>query len=200
MPYHLEGQLLEVCTCNAVCPCWVGVAPDGGTCDGVIAWQVEQGSIDGTDVSGRIIAAVAHIPGIAVAGNWRAALYVDDGATDAQKQALLDAYSGKLGGPLAGLAGLIGEVVSVESVPISANAHKGKGTLSIGGAVSAEFESVLGAHGEPAQLSHGLFSSVPGAPAYVGRSTHYRATQAQLGINVNVQGLSTMQTAFRFDG
>ena len=23
MAYHLEGQLLEVCTCKALCPCWV---------------------------------------------------------------------------------------------------------------------------------------------------------------------------------
>src|SRR5262245_59537515 len=33
MAYTLEGQLLEVCTCNILCPCWVGEDPDGGTCD-----------------------------------------------------------------------------------------------------------------------------------------------------------------------
>jgi hypothetical protein len=200
MAYKIEGQLLEVCTCNSVCPCWVGVLPDGGTCDGVIAWQVEKGAINGIDVSGLTVAAVAHIPGIAVAGNWRAALYVDDKATAAQKSALLDAYSGKLGGSLAGVAGLVGDLVGTESVSISAVAKNGKGTLKIGDIVTAEFEPVIGAHGEPAQLAHGLFSSVPGAPAYVGRSKHYKAKQAALGINVDVQGLSTMQTAFRFEG
>src|SRR5690606_36169046 len=30
--YDIEGRLLEVCTCKAVCPCWVGEDPDGGTC------------------------------------------------------------------------------------------------------------------------------------------------------------------------
>lgn len=200
MAYKIEGQLLEVCTCNSVCPCWVGVLPDGGTCDGALAWQVEKGSINGVDVSGLTVAALAHIPGVAVAGNWRAALYVDDKATAAQKSALLDAYSGKLGGSLAGVAGLIGDLVGTESVSISADAKNGKGTLKIGDVVTAEFEPVIGAHGEPAQLAHGLFSSVPGAPAYVGRSKHYKAKQAALGINVDVQGLSTMQTAFRFEG
>ena len=24
MAYELEGQLLEVCTCKILCPCWVG--------------------------------------------------------------------------------------------------------------------------------------------------------------------------------
>jgi hypothetical protein len=200
MAYKIEGQLLEVCTCNTVCPCWVGVVPDGGTCDGVIAWQVEKGDINGINVSGLTVAVVAHIPGIAVAGNWSAALYVDDKATAAQKSALLDAYSGKLGGSLAGVAGLVGNLVGTESVSISAVAKNGKGTLKIGDIATAEFEPVIGAHGEPAQLSHGLFSSVPGAPAYVGRSKHYKAKQTALGINVDVQGLSTMQTAFRFEG
>src|SRR3990172_3889334 len=36
MAYNLEGSLLEVCTCNVICPCWVGEDPDGGACDGLI--------------------------------------------------------------------------------------------------------------------------------------------------------------------
>ena len=200
MRYWIEGQLIEVCTCNSVCPCWVGVTPDGGACDGLIAWRIEKGNINGVDVSGRTIAAVAHIPGIAVEGNWRVALYVDDNATEAQKNALLEAYTGKLGGPLADIAGLVGDVVGVESVSIAAKAANGKGSLKIGDIATAEFEPIIGAHGEPAQLSHGLFSSVPGAPAYVGRSKHYKARQPTLGMNVDAQGLSTMETAFRFEG
>ncbi|MCG6947002.1 MAG: DUF1326 domain-containing protein, partial [Deltaproteobacteria bacterium] len=38
MAYRLEGKLLEVCTCNVLCPCWVGEDPDGGTCDGTLSW------------------------------------------------------------------------------------------------------------------------------------------------------------------
>src|SRR5215471_16055767 len=30
MAYEVEGQLLEVCTCNILCPCWVGEDPDNG--------------------------------------------------------------------------------------------------------------------------------------------------------------------------
>ena len=33
MGYQLQGRLLEVCSCNTLCPCWVGDDPDGGTCD-----------------------------------------------------------------------------------------------------------------------------------------------------------------------
>ncbi len=42
MSYNVEGQLLEVCTCNILCPCWVGEDPDNGTCDGVLAWHYDK--------------------------------------------------------------------------------------------------------------------------------------------------------------
>ena len=52
MAYEIEGRLLEVCTCNVLCPCWVGEDPDYKTCDTSIAWGIEKGSIEGVDVSG----------------------------------------------------------------------------------------------------------------------------------------------------
>ena len=27
MAYNFDGALLEVCTCNILCPCWVGEDP-----------------------------------------------------------------------------------------------------------------------------------------------------------------------------
>ena len=53
MGYQVKGQLLEVCTCNILCPCWVGEDPDSGTCDGVLAWHYDEGHINGVDVAGR---------------------------------------------------------------------------------------------------------------------------------------------------
>src|SRR5579872_3597637 len=81
MSYHLEGRLLEVCNCRVLCPCWIGEDPDRGTCDTIVAWHFDRGSVNGVDVAGRTIACVAHVPGNILKGNWRAAIYVDDGAT-----------------------------------------------------------------------------------------------------------------------
>jgi hypothetical protein len=63
MAYQLEGRLLEVCTCNTLCPCWVGDDPDYGTCDGVLSWQVDKGIVNGVDVSGHNLTILTHIPG-----------------------------------------------------------------------------------------------------------------------------------------
>ena len=91
MAYELEGILLEVCTCNVLCPCWVGEDPDGGTCDGLLGWHFESGTIEGVDVSGRTFVIMAHIPGNIMEGDWRAVVYIDDGATDAQQDAITSA-------------------------------------------------------------------------------------------------------------
>ena len=71
MAYHLEGRLLEVCNCRVLCPCWIGEDPDFGTCDTIVAWHFDKGTIDGVDVSDRTIAMIAHIPGNILQGNWQ---------------------------------------------------------------------------------------------------------------------------------
>src|SRR6266404_4874260 len=163
MAYHLEGRLLEVCDCRVLCPCWIGEDPDNGTCDSVLAYRFDAGKIDGVDVTGRTIALVSHIPGNVLAGNFRIAVYLDDEASDAQQQALLDVYTGKLGGPVAELAKLVGEVVSVERTAITFDVQGGRGTLQIGDVSYAELEPYKGADGSTTTLSNTIFSTVPGA-------------------------------------
>src|SRR5918999_4860226 len=147
--YQLEGSLLEVCTCNILCPCWVGEDPDGGTCDGLFAWHFDKGTINGTDVSGRTFGWIGHIPGNILEGNWRIVVFLDEDATDEQEQALLDVWTGKLGGPIADLAQLVGEVVAVERVPITFTVEEGNGTLTIGDLAEARMAPYVGATGQP---------------------------------------------------
>jgi hypothetical protein len=198
MAYQLEGSLLEVCTCNILCPCWVGEDPDGGTCDGVLAWHFDQGSINGTDVSGRTFVILTHIPGNILEGNWRVVVYVDDGATDEQQQALLDVWTGKLGGPVADLAQLVGEVLAVEKVPITFEVEGAKGTLKIGDAIEATLQPFKGATGESTALHDSVFTTIPGSPAYLGKADNYKVDVAQHGFEIDLQGHNAVQGSFRF--
>ncbi len=198
MAYQLEGRMLEVCTCAVVCPCWVGEDPDGGTCDGVMAWHIDRGTVDGVDVSGHTFALVAHIPGnVLTPGSWRVVAYVDDNATDEQQEAILSVWTGKLGGPVADLAGLIGEVVAVERAPITFTVEKGKGTLKIGSAAEAEVAPLQGATGATT-LHDSAFSSIPGSPAYVGKAPKYRVNAPALGLNIDLKDHNSVQGNFRF--
>ena len=86
--YQLEGSLLEVCSCDVLCPCWIGEDPDQGTCESVVAYHLDKGTIRGVDVSGLTLVSVVHIPGNILEGNWRQLVYVDDRASDEQGEAL----------------------------------------------------------------------------------------------------------------
>ena len=200
LAYHLEGRLLEVCDCRVLCPCWIGEDPDNGTCDSVLAYHFDAGTIDGVDVTGRTIAMVSHIPGNVLNGNFRVALYLDEGTSDPQQEALLNVYGGKLGGPVAELAKLIGEVVSVERVPIRFDVNEGRGTLSIGQVSQAVLEPYKGPDGATTTLSNTIFSTVPGAPVYVGKATRYSSHHAELGHNIELAGHNALQSTFVFDG
>jgi hypothetical protein len=188
MAYQIEGALFEVCTCNILCPCWVGEDPDNGTCDGLLGWRVDKGTINGVDVSGITLAMLAHIPGNVLAGNWRAMVYLDEKATEDQEEALLSVFTGKLGGPIADMASLVGEVVGVERAPITAEVEGGKGVIKIGRAVEAEMEPFKGMTGESTTLHDTIFTTIPGSPAYPGKAPKYKANIPALGLNIDLQG------------
>ncbi len=204
MAYQLEGRLLEVCDCAVLCPCWIGEDPDGGTCDAVVAWRIDRGTVNGTNVSGLTLAVLPHIPGNILEGNWKVAVFVDDRATPEQQEALLSVFTGKLGGPVADLAQLIGEVVAVERAPISFTVDEGKGSLSIGKGtapvVEAEMASYQGATGMTTVLQETVFSTVPGSPAYVSKATKYRRNASEYGLqDINIENHNAVQGHFRFE-
>ena len=200
MSYTLEGTILEVCNCDVLCPCWIGEDPDNGTCDAVVAWHIDRGEIDGVDVSNRTIALLGFVPGNILAGNWKAAVFVDDKASDAQMQALGDVWTGKKGGPVADVAGLVGEIVAFQKAPISYEIQEGAGTLRVGNYVEAEMAPYVGATGKTTTLNDSVFSSIPGAPAWVSKASKYVRNSSQFGLkDMNLSGKNAIQGTFRFE-
>ena len=197
MGYRIDGDLLEVCDCNVLCPCWIGEDPDNGICQSVNAYRIEKGEIDGVDVSGLAMAVACLIPGNVLQGKWRVIRYVDERATPAQEQALLRAFRGELGGPLADLAGLIGEEVDVRRAPITFTVAEGKGRLAIGEGVMAEMEPYRGPTGEVTTLVESIFSTIPGSPAYVSKATRFRMVQPEIGVDLDLSGHNAIQGTFR---
>ncbi len=191
---------MEVCTCKILCPCWVGEdtdAPDG-TCDAVVSWHIDKGRIDGLDVSGLTVAILCHIPGNILKGNWRVVAFVDDKSSPKQQEALLSVWTGKQGGPVADLAKLIGEVAGVERAPISFQVQGGKGTLKIGSGIAAEMSPFTGGTGRATTLVDSVFSTIPGAPAYLSKASSYTVKNAALAMNINLKDHNAVQGNFRF--
>jgi len=198
--YSLEGTLIEACSCNVNCPCWIGEDPDLGECFAIVAYGIERGRIGELDVSGLNLVLICHIPGNVLAGNWKVVALVDERAAQEQRDALLSAFTGQLGGPLGDLwTALIGEVRGVEFVPISHEVVGGSGALRIPGLVETEMEPYRGPDGSITTLQNSVFSTVPGSPAWIAKAGVNRVDLPQYGMSWEYEGRNAIQSAWKME-
>ncbi len=121
MTWTIEGRYVENCSCDAICPCtWSNLALPAtqDQCNAVLAFQVERGEVENVDVAGRTVVLALQTGKMMTDGNWRVGLLFDEDTTDEQLGALAKVFTGEIGGPFAGLAPLIAEVVGTERAPI----------------------------------------------------------------------------------
>src|SRR2546423_8876152 len=158
MAWNLDGSYFETCSCDVVCPCTASLSL-GATkdrCNVVLVFHVKSGEVDGTDVSGLTVAAVADTPKVMTDGNWRLGVFIDAAASDEQAEKLGAVFSGALGGPMEALGPLIGENLGVERAPIEVKENGLGHSVRIGDAVDFEIEDVVPfgvESGEPARLT-----------------------------------------------
>ena len=56
---EIKGTYFGSCNCNIACPCVFLEPPSTGECTVLIAWQVESGNYDGTELDGSNVALAA---------------------------------------------------------------------------------------------------------------------------------------------
>ncbi len=161
MSWRLKGSYVETCSCDLICPC--NASFDHGAtydfCRVTLVFNIREGEIEGTDVGGLKVAAIADTPKIMTEGNWRLGMFVDDQATDEQAQKLTAVFGGQLGGPMEGLVPLIGEMLGVERVPIEVVDDGVRHSVRIGEVIDFEIEDIVPfgiETGEPVRLT-GMF-------------------------------------------
>lgn len=174
MTWKLEGSYFESCSCDVICPCTASLSL-GATldrCRVVLVFHVDRGQVDGVDVGGLTVAAVADTPKVMTEGNWRLGVFIDAAASDEQADKLGAVFSGALGGPMAALGPLVGESLGVQRAPIEVRQEGLRHSVRIGDAVDLEIEDVVPfgiESGEPARLT-GIFHPA-GSELTVARAT-----------------------------
>lgn len=164
MSWRLRGSFAETCSCELMCPCNLSL-DHGATydfCRATLAFNVREGTVDGTDVASRKVVIVADTPKVMTEGGWRVGVYVDDQASDEQFDKLVQVFSGQLGGPMAGLAPLIGEMLGVERAAIDFDDDGLHHSVRVGDTVAFEIVDIVpfGVEtGEPVRFS-GMFHPV----------------------------------------
>ena len=145
MAWNLRGSYAETCSCELMCPC--NLTFDHGAtyafCRATLAFHIREGEVDGTDVRGRRVVAIIDTPKVMTDGNWRLGMFVDDQATDEAFDKLVKVFVGQLGGPMAALAPLVGEVVGVERAAIDLHDDGLLHSVRVGDVIDFEIEDIV---------------------------------------------------------
>ena len=161
MSWHLKGSYVETCSCDLICPC-NATFDHGATydyCRVVLVFNIREGDVEGTDVGGLKIAAIADTPKVMTEGNWKLGVFIDEDASEEQADKLGKVFTGQLGGPMAGLAPLVGEMLGVERAAFDVQDEGTRHSVRIGDAIDFEIEDIVPfgiETGEPVKLQ-GMF-------------------------------------------
>ncbi|MFT5509879.1 MAG: hypothetical protein ACI89J_002970 [Hyphomicrobiaceae bacterium] len=151
MSWHLKGTYFENCNCDMVCPCTVSGLTLSATADRcylVLSFHVDDGNVDGVDVSGKTVVVVCDTPPVMADGNWRVGVIMDASASPEQAHKLGDVFGGKVGGPMSMLAPFIGEMIGMETAQIEYKSEGRLHSVKAGDFVDIEIEDYV-APGNP---------------------------------------------------
>ncbi|MDJ0947909.1 MAG: DUF1326 domain-containing protein [Alphaproteobacteria bacterium] len=93
--WRLKGRWLKNCNCNYGCPCDFNAPPSQGECTGMAGMEIEEGHYGDVDLSGLRFAVTYHFPGPLHEGNGTMQAFVDERASEAQRNGLLTIMSGR---------------------------------------------------------------------------------------------------------
>jgi hypothetical protein len=164
MAWSLKGSYVETCSCELMCPCNLSL-DHGATydfCRVTLAFNIREGSVEGTDIGGLRVVAIADTPKVMTEGNWRLGLFIDERATDDQFDKLTKVFAGQLGGPMAAVVPLVGEVLGVERAGIDIDDEGLVHRVRVGDAIDFEIQDIVpfGVEtGEPVRFN-GMFHPV----------------------------------------
>ena len=184
MAWNLKGTYIETCSCDLMCPC--NMSFDHGAtydyCRVMLVFNITEGEIEGTDVGGLKVAAIAETPKVMTEGNWKLGMFIDEQASDEQMEKLTAVFGGQKGGPMEGIVPFVGEMLGVERAPIEIVEDGLNHSVRIGNAVDFEIEDIVPfgiETGEPVRLT-GMFHPV---------ASEFNAAEAKRS-NIDAFGIS----------
>lgn len=145
--WRLKGELILNCNCTVFCPCVVSLGkhpPTEGYCQAWMGVRIDEGHFDGESLGGLNIGMVLDIPGNMGRGNWKAAAYVDERATEKAYEGLLAIFSGRARGTTGLFSMLVSEFLGAERAPVVFETEGRKRRLMVGRMIQGEVEPIAG--------------------------------------------------------
>ena len=175
MSWQIQGEYFENCNCDILCPCITSSMQgpaDYDRCLVPLIANIREGSFENVSLDGLNFIMVVDAPAIMSEGNWRAAVYIDERASEDQRQALGSILSGAHGGAPQMLAGLIGEQLGVKFVPITYTSDGLRKRVEVPGIMEFEVEGITAPESgtviEITNVAHPMGSNLPVAKSLKG--------------------------------
>jgi hypothetical protein len=147
VPWAIKGELILNCNCTVFCPCVVSLgkhAPTEGYCQAWAGIRIDDGHYGDHDLGGLNVGLVLEIPGLMARGNWKAAAYIDDRASAAAYDGLLNIFTGKARGTTGLFKVLVSEFLGAERAPVVFETEGKARRLMVGKAIQGEIVPVVG--------------------------------------------------------
>ncbi|MGH6816091.1 MAG: DUF1326 domain-containing protein [Hyphomicrobiaceae bacterium] len=117
--WRIEGPKVGACSCNYGCPCEFNAPPTRGHCEGLEAHFIEKGHFGDVRLDGLVVGARYRWPGPVHEGKGVVQGFIDESATEAQRQALFQILGGKEQEPTT-VFNIYGSTVAREIDPVFA--------------------------------------------------------------------------------
>ena len=165
--WAIKAQFTGSCSCNPLCPCLFGSPPTHDFCQGSHLVEIKKGHYGGINLDGLAIVGTSDRP------HWLK-LYVDESASDAQMDALLELL--KLDETLGSIyAGKI-PIVSQEKVKISIDRTSDNVKFSVP-ASTVEIELMKGLGDKPIKVENLPHSLTYGLTVYKSISNTHQSNE-----------------------
>lgn len=145
--WSLKGELILNCNCTVFCPCVVSLGdhpPTEGHCQAWVGIRIDEGSFDGEPLDGLKVALLMDIPGKMARGNWKAAAYIDETASESAFDGLVRIFSGGARGTTGLFKLLVSEFLGAERAPVTYETEGKTRRLVVGKKIHGEVTPISG--------------------------------------------------------
>lgn len=146
--WTIKGELILNCNCTVFCPCVVSLGkhpPTEGYCQAWVGIRIDAGAYGGEDLSGLNVGLLMDIPGNMGRGNWKAAAYIDERASEAAYEGLIAIFSGAARGTTGLFSMLVSEFLGAERQPVTYETEGKTRRLTVGKKIKGAITPIEGA-------------------------------------------------------
>jgi hypothetical protein len=148
IPWAIKGELILNCNCTVFCPCVASLGkhpPTEGYCQAWLGVRIDEGHYGDESLSGLNVAMLMDIPGNMGRGNWKAAAFFDERASDAAYAGMEAIFSGAARGTTGLFAMLVSEFMGAERAPVEYNTVGDTRHLTVGKKIQGAVTPIKGA-------------------------------------------------------